>query len=167
MSQGNSGGAGDGGGSVVVVVTQHQTLRMLSPQVEQGKSAFNDDTNWPSTYGTPGPVSNARWGGAGKQAVVLDQTISSWWTWWCWTTSRWWWCRSTFNSPVDGTPGQVVGTLVVVAEVVEESSIGAGHGGGGRGDPSKILQNYSSWNGGTQYTGWRLEVVVPLERRRI
>ena len=69
MSQGNSGGNAltelmveEGGGGAGNSASD--VANAVSAGGE-GKSAFNDDTNLPSTYGTPGPVSNARYFAAG------------------------------------------------------------------------------------------------------
>ena len=119
----HGGGGGGAGGAA-----SHATPG--SPNVTQGgvgKSAFNDDTNLPSSYGTAGPVSNARYfaaggGGGSRPAGAPAQPIGG---------------GGAGGGSADGSPGTAnTGS----GGGAGEDGVGAGHGGGGGGG---FLQKFS------------------------
>ena len=132
MSQGFNGGnagstdyGGGGGGAGGAAADASGPATVTTGGI--GKSAFNDDTNLPSTYGTPGPVSNARYfaaggGGGSRPAGAPGQPIGG---------------GGAGGGSVDGTPGTAnTGS----GGGAGEDGVGAGHGGGGAGG---FLQKFS------------------------
>ena len=130
MSQGNPGGNSngtDGGGGGGGAGNSASDSGSGVTAGGEGKSAFNDDTNLPSSYGTAGPVSNARYFAAGGGG----------------------------GSRNSGSPAQPVGGGGFGGDNADggdatantgsgggggENGIGAGHGGGGAGG---FLQRFS------------------------
>ena len=132
MSQGNNGGnagstdyGGGGGGAGGAASDADGSSPVTTGGI--GKSAFNDDTNLPSTYGTPGPVSNARYfaaggGGGSRPAGAPAQPIGG---------------GGAGGGSADGSPGTAnTGS----GGGAGEDGVGAGHGGGGAGG---FLQKFS------------------------
>ena len=93
----------------------------------EGLPAFDGDTNLPSSYGTPGPVSNARYfaaggGGGSRPAGAPGQPVGG---------------GGAGGGSADGTPGTAnTGS----GGGGGENGVGAGHGGGGAGG---FLQRFS------------------------
>ena len=130
MSQGNSDGSSngtDGGGGGGGAGNSASDVANAVSAGGEGKSAFNDDTNLPSSYGTPGPVSNARYfaaggGGGSRPAGAPAQPVGG---------------GGAGGGSADGSPGTAnTGS----GGGGGENGIGAGHGGGGAGG---FLQRFS------------------------
>ena len=131
MTQGNTGGnsngvdGGGGGGGAGGAASDGSSDQ--TTQGGLGKSAFNDDTNLPSSYGTTGPVSNARYfaaggGGGSRNSGSAAQPVGG---------------GGAGGNNADGTPGTAnTGS----GGGAGENGIGAGHGGGGAGG---FLQRFS------------------------
>ena len=124
MTQGNTGGNSNGtdggGGGGGAGNSASDGGQNATPGGGEGKSAFNDDTNLPSSYGTAGPVSNARYFAAGGGGGSRNSGSSA--------------------QPVGG--GGYGGNNAKGGDATAntgsgggagENGIGAGHGGGGAG----------------------------------